>query len=191
MQEDFQSAFAAIVCDRDTRRLFHHAPSEALAAFALSAKEKRVLCTIPKVQWDRYANSLVQEKWRELATIVPCSHRLSPGLAQIYKRWIERSPSGNKDSILAPGQRQALRALPHMHAALSRQCESQYAPDLFAFEVLSSCSKADNIPRFLRTRCEIHTIALQIQDNELSVEAPSTPTQYRFCAKGFQWKRPV
>ncbi len=191
MQEDFQSAFAAIVCNRDTRQLFHDNPSEALRAFELSPKEERVLGTIPNTQWDRYAHSLVQKKWRELATVIPCSHRLSPGLAQLCKRWIECNPSGNEDSVLAPGQRQALRALPHIHTALSRECESQYAPDLFAFEVLSSCSEVDNIPRFLRTHCEIHTIALQIRDNELSVDTPNAPTQYRFCAKGFQWKRPA
>lgn len=175
-----QEALASLVTDRALRRRYATEPEAALRMFELSDRERAALCAIPLAALERYAESLEQKRWTEVARVIPRTQKIAPSVARHYRRWLGANPALATDTVLSPGAFEALRALSAVCAELSNEGEADYAADLFAYEVLAAASRGDGKIRALRSRFALHEIVSALDQDTIPIDPDQTPYDYRF-----------
>lgn len=188
MRAEWQRAFVRLCLDAWSRARF--ADTGQIDDIDLTDHERATLAAIPAAALERFAESLIAKRWREVSRVLPMTLRVSPGIGQRYRRWLARAPAPAMDTVLDPGPAEALRALPHLHRALAEdEGEAAYAADLLAFEVLACCSRQDGRPRLLRSRYAVHEIATELQRSLVPMDPELAPTRFRFERAGVRWWR--
>jgi hypothetical protein len=175
-----QNAFVALATNATLRRLFGQDRDAALAGFDLEVNERVALRALPLEPLERYARSLVEKRWGELARVVPLTLRVAPSLRDKYRAWALEHPAYVRDSVLSPGAAEAQRALIAMRAALTDEAEAVYAADLYAFEVLGAASRCDGIARGMRSAFAIQDIAADIARGLVPIDPERSPTEIAF-----------
>ena len=198
MLAGFQDAFVALAADGRLRRAFAEDPAAALASFerdararggcVLGDRERAALLALPAAELERYARSLVEKRWGELAKVVPLTLRVAPSLAGAYRAWAVDHPARIEESVLPPGIAEALRALPALRAHLAGEGEAAYAADLCSFEALRAASRVDGGERSLRARHAIHVVAADVTRGLLPVDPPHSPTEVRWAHGRAEWR---
>ena len=149
-----------------------------------------VLAALSEPDLRRYARGLRQKRWAEVAATVPLAARVLPELHARYDAWLRAHPPAARDSLLAPGAAEALRALPALADALPGDPgQAPYAAELLAFEVLAACSRADGTPRTLRTRVAIHDVVAELRRGLIPVDPEPDAHEYRFERGGPRHRR--
>jgi hypothetical protein len=184
----FEEALVALATDPARRARLRSDGEAALDGLSLDAKERRALATIPVEALERYARSLVAKKWHEVSRTAPLTSRIVPDLARIYRSWAEDHPAAAEDTVLSPGSAEARRALSALRLELAAPRHPDYAADLLAFEVLSACSRADKVERFLTSRWQLSDIAADIAKGLLPADPPEQPMLFRFDGTGVSWR---
>jgi hypothetical protein len=184
----FEEALVALATDPARRARLRNEGEASFEGLALDATERRALAAIPVEALERYARSLVAKKWHEVSRTTPLTSRVVPDLARIYRSWAEGHPAVAEDIVLSPGSAEALRALSALRLKLSASRYPDYAADLLAFEVLSACSRADKVERFLTSRWQLSDIAADIAKSLLPADPPEQPTLFRFDGTGVRWR---
>ena len=184
----FEEALVALATDPARRARLRSEGEASLEGLSLDATERRALAAIPVDALKRYARSLVAKKWHDVSQTAPLTWRIVPDLARIYRSWAEGHPAVAEDSVLPPGSAEALRALSALRLELSAPRHPDYAADLVAFEVLSACSRADKVERFLTSRWQLSDIAADIAKGLLPADPSEQPTLFRFDGNGVRWR---
>jgi len=186
MPAELQRALVRLCLDARARARF--LATGEIEGIELAAAKRAELATIPPAALERFAESLVAKRWREVSQVVPLTLRISPRLGQRYRQWLATSPSAAHDSVLDPGCTEALQALPHLRDALAVDPgEAVYAPDLLEFEVLARCSRCDRQPRVARARFAVHEIVASLTSGVVPMDPVPTRTRFRFEAGGVRW----
>jgi hypothetical protein len=188
MLADFQEALVALATDRGLRERYRERGQEAFDGLSLDAAELRALHAIPVHALERYARSLVAKRWDEVARTVPLTRRLVPELGDRYRAWAASHPMTAADGVLTPGAAEALRALDAMRDALSSPRHAVYAADLYAFEVLGACSRADGRARTMSSRWHMGEIAAELRRGLLPIDPSERATELRFEGSGVRWR---
>lgn len=167
---------------------------DALAALVTGNGDRaaipRLLSALSERDLHRYARGLRQKRWEEVAAVVPLSARVIPDLRARYHAWLRARPAEARDSLLAPGLAEALRALPSLAGGLEGDPgQAPYATELLAFEVLGACSRADGTPRTLRARFALHAIARDLRAGLIPIDPPLERHAYRFERGGPRHRR--
>jgi hypothetical protein len=187
MLADFQNAYVRLCADRRFRERAREAPAEALAGYELSARERRALLGIDAAQLDRYADSLLAKRCRELAKALPLTRRACPSIVERYRTFLRDHPAPRGDSPLDPGTAEGLRAIDNLRARLfADDGEAPWAADLLAFELCASASKSDGRVRTFASRWRIHEVAAEVKQGLLPLDVPEEPTELRFDGAGIR-----
>jgi hypothetical protein len=176
----FQEALVALATDRALRRRFAREPDAALASFALDPRARAALLAIPFDALERYASSLENKRWGEVARVVPRTLKIAPSLRRSYCTWLGGHPAPAEDHVQSPGVSEALRALPALRAALSNDGEAVYAAGLYEYEALAAASRTDGAPRTLASRFALHDIARALDGGTIPIDPDLAPHAYRF-----------
>src|SRR5262249_40496196 len=143
-------------------RRFVEAPAEAVASLALPAEVQRALAALAPAEGRRDAGGLCAKRWGEGRGGGPLLGSGVPGVGGRDKRWVRAHPAQARDTVLAPGAAEALRALPDLAAEIEDDPgEPAWAAELLAFEVLSA-GAAESASRRNETRFAIHEIAAEL-----------------------------
>ena len=190
MLADFLNALTHVIARASVRRRFFEDPASVLAAFALSAEERRALVAIDRAALDRYATSLVEKRWHELARSVPLSLRVSErALRHAYVAWLAEHPSPPADTALDPGVFEGLRALAALRASLETKTHlCAFAGDLLAYELSRAASKQDGQERSLNASFAVHSIVADLERGVIPIDPAPQSTRYRFTEAGVQWR---
>ena len=175
-----QNAFVALATDASLRRAFAQDRDAALAKFAIDATERAALRALPIEALERYARSLVEKRWGELARVVPLTAKVAPSLRDKYRAWALEHPAVVRDSVLSPGAIEAQRALIAMRSALSDEAEAVYAADLYAFETLGAASRCDGMTRGMHSEFAIQDIAAEVARGLVPIDPDRCPTELTF-----------
>ncbi|HLK92242.1 MAG TPA: hypothetical protein VKZ18_20275 [Polyangia bacterium] len=129
----------------------------------------------------RYARGLRAKRWGEVARALPLSVRAVAGLEARYLAWLAAHPAPACDGVLPPGLAEALRALSDLAGALAADPgEAAWAGELYAFEVLRGCARADGARRQLRAGHAVHDIARELGAGLVPIDPPAAPHLYLF-----------
>ncbi|HVJ16265.1 MAG TPA: DUF692 family protein [Polyangiaceae bacterium] len=155
--------------------------TELVRRFELAPAEAAVLLAIEEAALERYAGSLVGKRRGELERVVPLTRRVCPDLGARYVRWLAEHPAAPRDDVLAPGEAEALRALPELAAELEAD-ESlvAYAAELLRFEVLRTCSRRDGERRELVTGIALSQVLADLERGLVPTEAAPHAETHRF-----------
>lgn len=190
---DLQDALAALVTDLAFLERFERAPAEALAARwpDLAPDERASLVALDAAALRRCAEGLIAKRWDDLRKVTPLSARVAPALRRHHRRWLESHPATAADTVLGPGEAEALRALPALAARLQADDDAPpWAAELLAYEVLAACSARDGHERFARAGCAVHEIAALLRAGQRpALDAEPAPHRYRFTRAGVQHRR--
>jgi hypothetical protein len=174
--QDLHEALTMLVSDERARGQFLQDPERWAAERGLSAQERQALAALDGASLERYAESLLDKRTSELLSAIPCTSRLFPPLAGLYRRWLARHPSPPHDERLSPGLAEALRALP----ALVRQVEPEWLAEMLVYEVLWRCSRRDGRPRWLQARWPQHRLLQEVSQGEIPLDPDEEPRRYVF-----------
>jgi hypothetical protein len=153
MLEDFQNALIRLCADKRITDRFLVAPDTVLSEYCLTTKECEALLEIPREQLVRFASSLLAKRTAEFSRVVPVTKKVVPSIAAKYREWLSRNPAIATDTVLTPGQSEALRALSSLRCAVTEdESQASYAADLLTFEILSGCSATDQQIREMKSR---------------------------------------
>src|SRR5262245_54086412 len=190
MLADFEDAVVALATDASLRRRFASDRAGALEGFALDAREREALASLSLDGLERYARSLVSKRWGEVAKVISLTLRIAPSVERRYRAWLAESPAPAADSVLGPGQAEALRALSTLHAELSEDPgEAPYAADLLAYEVLAACARADGVSRGLVTRHPLPEIVVELERGVVPLDPEPGHFELRFGRDGVRHRR--
>ena len=188
--EKFQDALLALACDAERLADFDRLGVSSLARFELDERAERALLAIPMVSLRRYRESLLAKRADEFARAVPLSRRVCPSIVARYERWLSRHPAPLIDSVLGPGEREALRALEPLRVEIAHSPEeTRYAADLFAHEVLRACSRRDHVRRCLRTRFDLPAILGDLERGLLPTDPPESPFELSYEGERVLFRR--
>jgi hypothetical protein len=184
-----QDALATIVADGEVERVFRRSPGEAIAAVA-DQETRDALGALDPADVVRYARALKHKRWSEVAGTVPLSLRVIGGLESRYDVWLSAHPPTARDTVVSPGQAEALRAVVDLaHDLYSDPQEKRWAPELLVYEVLSACSRVDGVARGLQAQYPIHAIVEELEAGLVPADPPLEPHAYAFGPGGVQMKR--
>jgi hypothetical protein len=125
-----------------------------------------------------------------VAATVPLSLRVITRLESRYDTWLCAHPPMARDTVVSPGQAEALRAVVDLaHDLFKDPDETPWAAELLVYEVLSACSRVDGVARGLQAQYPIHAIVEELQAGLVPVSPPVEPHAYAFGPGGVQMKR--
>jgi len=186
---NLQDALAAIVTDGEVEEVYRRSPGEAIVAVAeLDARD--TIARLETVEVLRYARGLRRKRWDDVAATVPLSVRVIGGLEGRYRTWLQAHPPEARDTVVAVGAAEALRALVDLAEDLHHDPgEAPWAAELLVFEVLGACSRADGVSRGLQAQYAIHRIVEELRAGLVPIDPPLEPHAYAFGAGGVRMKR--
>jgi hypothetical protein len=178
MLEAFQDALATLCADAGARsryvEILQGLPEEARAMMP------------PRDQIERYARSLLSKRAGEVMRVVPLTLRVCPSLQKKYRAHASRHPARPIDTVLSPGSAEALRVLEPLRRGMAD--EVAYAGDLFAYEVLGTCSRIDGELRTMTSRFAVHRIVESMRRGEVVMDPPLGAHRYEFEKERVRWR---
>jgi hypothetical protein len=184
-----QNALATIVTDGEVQAVYRRTPGEAIAAVA-DQEGRDELGGLEPADIVRYAQGLRRRRWDAVSTSIPLSLRVIADLEARYDVWLSNHPAFAHDTVIPPGANEALRAVVDLaHDLFNDRKEVPWAAELLVFEVLSTCSRADGVPRGLQAQYPIHAIAEELRAGLVPPEHAIEPHAYAFDASGVRMKR--
>jgi hypothetical protein len=174
--QGFHDALVALACDTTLRESFERQGPRLLDRFGLDARAERALLAIPLAALSRYGESLLAKRKDEFARVIPITRMVCPSVVSRYASWLSRHPAEPIDSVLGPGEREALRALEFLRGEIARAPEeAPYAADVLTHEVLRVCSLRDGRRRLLRTRFALPAILADLNAGLVPTDPDEQP----------------
>ena len=185
-----EDALVRVATDAVLRRGVIAGDPEARGSLGLEASALSALLGIPEQALERFASALLSKRWQEFLAVVPLTLRACPSLGVRYRCWLGAHPARLSNGLLAPGEAEALRALPALSAELhADEAEAPWVADVLAWEAFFAASRRDREPRFLRSRWALHAVIDDLRQGLLPLDPSSCREWIRFDRDGARWRR--